>query len=385
MEIEKLQSEVRAELKNRGFAIIRFTRPPLGELGEKFSEWLDRGFAGEMAYLERRKEERLQPQRLLEDLRSLIVLGHLYDSGLPGTSDPEKANISRYAWGDDYHEVLKDKLASFQAWLERQAEGVRCFASVDASPVLEKAWAQKAGAGWLGKHTNLIHSEKGSYFFLSVLLTNLPFAEDETSPDHCGTCDRCIQACPTGAIVAPYLLDARLCISYLTIELKGPIPRELRPLIGNRIFGCDDCQQVCPWNRFSAAASEERFRPRPWAHDRPLAEFLTLTETAFRERFAGTPLLRPKRRGFLRNVLVAIGNSGNSAFAPAVAEKFSDPEPLVRGHAVWAYARLLVERARSRLETLREWEKDPFVLEEIEVSLMSTAQNAGTASDTPAR
>lgn len=367
MDIDKLQSEARDELARLGFGIVRFARPPLGEAGEQFSRWLDSGMGGEMAYLARGKEPRLDPHRLLPELRSLVVVAHSYDPGPVSSAGPEEANISRYARGEDYHEVLKDKLGRFQAWLA--AAGGRSFASVDAAPVLEKAWARKAGVGWLGKHTNIIHPEQGSYFFLAVILTDLPFAEDAATEDRCGTCERCVTACPTGAIVAPYVLDARLCISYLTIELKGAIPRRLRPLIGNRVFGCDDCQEVCPWNRFSQTTGEERFRGREGAGAEALTEFLKLDDAAFRERFAGTPVLRPKRRGFLRNVLVALGNSGNPALAEAAAEKFSDREPLIRGHAVWAYGELLGEKARPALEALEKTETDSFVREEIEAAL----------------
>lgn len=322
-----------------------------------------------MSYLARRLEERLQPARLLPDLKSMIVLGHPYDSGLSNTHHPTEGHISRYAWGQDYHDVIREKLEAFKAWLiEREAQA-HCYFSVDAGPVLEKGWAQKAGVGWLGKHTNILDAERGSYFFLSVLFTNLPFEKEDPVSDRCGSCEACLHACPTQAIVAPYVLDARLCISYLTIELKGPIPRHLRPLIGNRIFGCDDCQEVCPWNRFSRPTKEGRFFPREGVRNRPLAEFLSLDESAFRIKFAGSAVLRAKRRGFLRNVLVAIGNSGNPAWADQVREKLEDPEPLVRGHAVWAYGRLMGAGAKPVLIELKAREEDPFVLEEIQAEL----------------
>ncbi len=219
MDVSSLQLQVRQELHRRGFSLVRFTRPPLGEAAGRFSAWLDRGFAGEMGYLSRRREERLDPARFMAELRSMIVVAHPYDSLLPNTQAPEEGNISRYAWGEDYHEVLKGKLLDFQTWLESRDPGLQCALSIDASPVLEKGWAERAGLGWIGKHTNVIHSEQGSYFFLALLLTNLDFAEDTPVEDRCGSCARCISAGPTGAIVAPYVLDARLCISYLSFEL----------------------------------------------------------------------------------------------------------------------------------------------------------------------
>lgn len=361
----KLQQEVREELVRRGFEIVRFARPPLGAARERFAEWLAKGYQGNMGYLERRQAERLNPESLLGDLRGVIVLGHPYDCGLPNTESPEEGNVSRYAWGRDYHDVLGEKLRDFQVWLRARRPEVSCYAGVDAAPILEKAWAEQAGLGWLGKHTNIIHPERGSYFFLAVLLTNLEWIPDEPEADRCGTCTRCIEVCPTRAIVAPYQLDARLCISYLTIELKGPISRELRPLIGNRIFGCDDCQEVCPWNRFSRPTEEGSFYPREGVRNQALDSFVSLDEARFKEMFAGSAILRAKRRGFLRNVCVAIGNSGRSTLGEALLPLLRDPEPLVRGHAVWALVRLWEGRAHEALLALRAIEKDPFVLEEL--------------------
>lgn len=361
-----MKDEVRAELRHRGFSRVGFATAPLEPSARaRFQEWLQNNYQGEMGYLSRREGERLDPARLLEKWRSVIVMATDYDAGLPNTQNPSEGNLSRYAWGDDYHEVIGERLRDFQSWLQNRGGSGESFASVDASPVLEKAWARQAGLGWLGKHTNLIDREKGSYFFLSAVFTEIPFEPDEPVEDRCGVCSECIAVCPTQAIVAPYVLDARLCISYLTIELKGPIPRHLRPLIGNHIFGCDDCQEVCPWNRFSRPTSEQGFLPRAGVRNRPLVDFLSLDEAGFKKLFAGSAVLRAKRRGFLRNVLVAIGNSGDVSLAPEVAKKFSDPEPLVRGHAVWAYRRLGGEQALPTLEELRKQETDSFVLEEI--------------------
>ncbi|HCU24540.1 MAG TPA: tRNA epoxyqueuosine(34) reductase QueG [Deltaproteobacteria bacterium] len=367
----RLQAEVRQELSRLGFTQIRFARPPLGAAALRFEEWLQRGYQGEMKYLERGSPERKDPNRLLAGFKSLIVLGYGYDSALPNTANPLEGNISRYAWGEDYHAVVGAKLESFSSWLKSRMPQSRLFYGVDAAPILEKAWAEQAGLGWLGKHTNMIDPECGSYFFLAVLLSDLEFAPDAAQADRCGLCTRCIEVCPTRAIVAPYRLDARLCISYLTIELKGPIPRDLRPLVGNHIFGCDDCQEVCPWNRFSRPTAEGRFFPRPALRNQPLLSFLSLDEAAFKKKFAGSAVLRAKRRGFLRNVCVAIGNSGHPESAKALLPALRDSEALVRGHAVWAYARLLGEQARPALEELKVKEKDAWVCEEIEAALIN--------------
>ena len=368
----RIQQEVRSKLGNLGFDLVRFAKPPLGEAGERFAEWLRRGYQGSMSYLERRSAERRSPEKLLPDFRSAIVLAHGYDSGMANSADPGKANISRYAWGQDYHEVLAAKLREFQAWLAQRIPEARYYAGVDAAPILEKSWAERCGLGWIGKHTNLIQAEAGSYFFLAVLLTNLDFVSDEPTEDRCGTCSRCIEICPTGAIVGPYQLDARLCISYLTIELKGPIPRELRPLIGNHVFGCDDCQEVCPWNRFSKPAKEGHFYPRDGIRHQPLESFLDLDEAEFKRRFAGSAILRAKRRGFLRNVCVAIGNSGKAELAERLLPLLDDAEPLVRGHAAWALGRLGKASAHGPLAERQKVELDSWVREELSQALALT-------------
>jgi len=377
----KIQQEVRQELESRGFDSVGFAVPPLGEAGVRFAEWLRRGYHGSMSYLERRAGERMSPEKLLPEFRSAIVLAQGYDSALPNSSDPGQANISRYAWSEDYHQVLTAKLRDFQAWLGNRIPEARSFAGVDAAPILEKAWAERSGLGWIGKHTNLINAERGSYFFLAVVLTNLDFVADEAAQDRCGACTRCIEICPTRAIVGPYQLDARLCISYLTIELKGAIPRDLRPLIGNHVFGCDDCQEVCPWNRFSQPSREGRFFPREEVRAQPLESFLGMDEAAFKRRFAGSAILRAKRRGFLRNVCVAIGNSGRLDLAEKLLPLLEDSEALVRSHAVWAYGRLLGEAALTVLSKREAQEKDPTVLEEISAALKSTSRSESRCGD----
>lgn len=361
----KIQHSIRNEFTRRGFSAVRFTEPPLGPAAEHFKQWLAHGYAGEMSYLQRRREERSSPEKLLPEIKSVILLAHPYDSGLENTQDPSEGNISRYAWGEDYHGVLGEKLRTLTAWLENFLPQAHFYLSVDAQPVMEKAWAQKAGLGWMGKHTNMIDPERGSYFFLSAILTDVDFTPDPPQQDRCGSCEACLKACPTGAIIAPYLLDAQRCISYLTIELKGPIPAELRPMIGNRIFGCDDCQEVCPWNRFSQPTKEKRFLPRSEIRNQPLSHWLRLTRPEFKKIFQDSAVSRARWKGFLRNVLVAAGNSGDASLVPLIREKFSEENPLVRGHAVWAYHRLMGEEGRGELEELRKKENDEFVLKEI--------------------
>jgi epoxyqueuosine reductase len=247
--------------------------------------------------------------------------------------------ISKYAWATDYHRVMFPMLEHLGAYLMELVPGVACKAYVDTGPISEKYWAQKAGVGWIGKHTNVLNQQESSWFFIGVLLTDLKLQSDQPAEDHCGTCDRCIEACPTRAIVAPYVLDSRLCISYLTIELRDSIPVELRPLIGNRIFGCDDCQDVCPWNRF-AYAGDPCFNPRPELLAATLSEYLQLTPEEFRKRFQGTNVLRAKYRGFIRNCLVAAGNSKRAELRNEIARHLLSEDEMIREHAEWAMQQL---------------------------------------------
>ena len=240
--------------------------------------------------------------------------------------------------GDDYHEVIDRKLAALDEWLRARGGTQRCY--VDTGPVLERDFAALAGAGWHGKSTMLIHPKLGTWFFLAEIFTTLDLDPDEPLPDRCGRCTRCIDACPTNAITAPHRLDARRCISYLTIELKGSIPEDLRPLIGDRIYGCDDCLDACPWNRFASASRETAFAARPFVHEMSLRDFLALDDEGFRALFRKSPIKRIKRRGFLRNVCVALGNVGTPDDLPALERAALDPEPLIAEHARWAVARI---------------------------------------------
>ena len=287
----------------------------------------------------------MDPEQVLPGGRSVIVLGMNYWQGEEGgnskienrKSKNSTGKIARYAWGDDYHDLIEGRLRELDGWLARHGGIQKRY--VDTGPVLERDFAALAGAGWHGKSTMLISQELGTWFFLAEILTTLELPTDEPARDRCGSCTRCITACPTGAIDAPHHLDARRCISYLTIELKGAIPVELRPLIGDRIYGCDDCLAACPWNRFARASRETAFAARE-ATRMSLVELLALSEGEFRTVFRNSPVKRIKRRGLLRNVCVALGNTGTPEDVPALERAALDPEPLVREHAEWALGRI---------------------------------------------
>jgi len=326
--------------------------------GEEFRTWLRDGAAGEMDWLQRGEEKRVDPQQVLPGARSVIVLALSYWQGEQPAAkmqakEPSNAatgKIARYAWGDDYHEIIQPKLKAIDAFLREQGGIQKCY--VDTGPILERDHAAEAGVGWHGKSTMLIDQKLGAWFFLAEILTTLELPADGPQPSRCGTCTRCITACPTGAITAAHRLDARRCISYLTIELKGPIPLELRPLIGDRIYGCDDCLDACPWNRFASASREAAFAAKP-AGRMPLRDYLALDDTRFRLLFRGSPIKRVKRRGFLRNVCVALGNVGTRDDLPALERALHDPEPLIAEHASWAIERISTRSPRASLISSR--------------------------------
>lgn len=327
-----LADAIRKQAEKIGFTRAGFCRIDPGEIVPHLAEWLDEERHGKMRYME--NPRRLSPEAVLPGVRTIIVVALNY-RWPEGMDRPQEGMISRYAWGADYHAVMQPMLSELAESLRRLVPGVLVKEYVDTGPVAEKYWAQKAGIGWIGKHTNVLAREGSSWFFIGVLLTDAEIAPDVPAEDHCGTCTSCIDACPTRAIVAPYQLDARLCISYLTIELRESIPRELRPLIGHRIFGCDDCQDVCPWNRF-AYAGDPRFTPRAEVLEATLAEYLRLSPEEFRNRFRGTNILRAKYRGFIRNCLVAAGNSGKIALIPEIQRHAQSNDEMIREHARWA-------------------------------------------------
>jgi epoxyqueuosine reductase len=343
-----LKTQLVTLARTLGFQACRVARCAAPPHAAEFEQWLDEGNAGEMAWLERNKVRRMDPEQVLPGARSVIVLGMNYWQGEEAAGENSKlktrspndqrhGRFARYAWGDDYHELIEIRLRELDKWLAGWGGMQKCY--VDTGPVLERDFAALAGAGWHGKSTMVISRELGTWFFLAEILTTLDLPADEPAPDRCGSCERCITACPTGAIDAPHHLDARRCISYLTIELKGPIPEELRPLIGDRIYGCDDCLTACPWNRFAQASRETAFAAREGTR-MSLVELLDLTEEEFRTVFRKSPVKRIKRRGLLRNVCVALGNTGTPEDLPALERAGNDPEELVREHAEWAIGRI---------------------------------------------
>ena len=334
--------------------------------GERLRAWLAEGAHGDMIWMEARADERASPTGLWPDVRSVIALGMSYapaEDPLRLAAAPDHARISVYAQGGDYHDVVKRRLKELARWIVATAGGdVKVF--VDTAPVMEKPLAEAAGLGWQGKHTNLVSRKHGSWLFLGAIYTTLDLAPDAPGRERCGSCDACQRACPTDAFPAPFRLDARRCISYLTIENKGPIPREFRRAMGNRIYGCDDCLAVCPWNKFAQAAANIAFAPRAELSAPRLADLLALDDAGFRQLFAGSPIKRIGRDRMIRNCLVAAGNSGDATLLPRVRALLDDPAPLVRGAAIWALGEL--DPAAFAAERVRRAgsEADPHVAEE---------------------
>jgi epoxyqueuosine reductase len=333
-----MKEAIRQRAVELGFDDCRFTRAAAPGSARHFIDWIGGENQGEMAWLARNAEKRIDPQKVLPGAKSILVLAASYH-GAPARPPDKKSRgiVARYARYDDYHEVLGAKLKPLSSFLNELAgPKVRSLWYVDTGPVLERDFAERAGLGFVGKHTNLISRKLGNWIFLSEILTTLELEPDAPEKNHCGRCTRCIAACPTNAITAPFQLDARKCISYLTIELKGAIPVELRPAIGNRIYGCDDCLAACPWNKFAQTGRLMQSHARRDLAQPDLIELLRLDHAGFKSKFAGTPMLRTKRRGVLRNVCVALGNIGDATALPALKESVNDPEPLIAEHARWA-------------------------------------------------
>jgi epoxyqueuosine reductase len=361
----------------QGFDAIGVTRPDaLGEAKLYFERFIAEGQHGDMDWLAGTAERRTDPRILWPDARAVIMLGLNY--GPDG--DPlailkarERGAISVYAQGDDYHDLIKSKLKAIARWLVANAGGdVKVF--VDTAAVMEKPLAASAGLGWQGKHTNLVSRQHGSWLFLGAIFTTLALAPDEGEIDHCGSCQACLDICPTHAFPAPYRLDARRCISYLTIEHKGPIPREFRAQMGNRIYGCDDCLAVCPWNKFAQAGREAKLAARDNLRAPPLAELARLDDAAFRKLFAKSPVKRTGRDRFVRNVAIAIGNSADAARAADAERLLGDASSLVRGAAVWALGRLDAERLKQIAPDHRGRENDEIVQDEWRAALTLLAE-----------
>lgn len=364
-----ITTRIREEARRLGFFKMGVVAAGPVPWRQHFDVWLAQGRHGEMTYLERQAAKREAPSLVLNNVRSILILAMNYHTGDDIPVDPLRSRISRYAWGDDYHRLMTDRLRALEEFIRREEPEARGLFYADTGPVMEKAWGAHSALGWMGKHSNLITREQGSWFFVGVILLNLEMEYDAVERDYCGSCTRCIRACPTGAIVAPYVVDARLCISYLTIELKGAIPRHLRSLIGNRIFGCDDCQEVCPWNRFAAATAERAFWPHNSSYPFELVHLAQITREEFNARFKNSPIRRAKRDGLVRNVAVALGNSQRPEAVPVLTRALNDGSAVVRAHAAWALGQIGVDMARTPLVQARRVEPDPTVLEEIELAL----------------
>jgi epoxyqueuosine reductase len=364
-----LEDRIKEQAHALGFELAGIAPAVPADGFERLRAWLARDFAGEMAYLHRHAEARRHPSAVLAEVRSVVMVGMSYadwpsakslsqnEDGTPKTQEsrphfgigakpaPAGGKVARYARGEDYHDVLRRRLRELLVWIQSQIPGARGRGVVDTAPLLERDFARRAGLGWFGKNTMLLNKRLGSYFFLGALLLDLELRADlphETA--HCGTCTACLDACPTQAFVGPGWLDSRRCISYLTIELRGSVPEELRPGMGNWLFGCDVCQEVCPWNRKAAPGQEPVFH-RPDLESLDPAELLGLSEEAFRRRFSGTALTRTKRRGLLRNAALVLGNRGEPAALPVLERALADPEPLVREAARWAVGRINAKNA----------------------------------------
>jgi epoxyqueuosine reductase len=335
---------IRAEALRLGFDAVGFARAHLAEeTRARLARFLADGMHGGMGWMENRAEQRARPRALWPEAVSVISLGLNYapDSDpLATLAARDRATISVYAQGRDYHDVVKKRLKALGQWMVQRFKGSELKVFVDTAPVMEKPLAQAAGLGWQGKHTNLVSRTHGSWLFLGEVFTTLDLAPDEAERDHCGSCDACLRICPTDAFPAPYRLDARRCISYLTIEHHGPIPEELRARMGNRIYGCDDCLAVCPWNKFARAHAEPAFAPRAELTAPRLAELAALDDAAFRALFSGSPIKRIGRNRFVRNVLVAIGNSADASLRPVAQALCDDADPVVAECARWAVERL---------------------------------------------
>ena len=349
-----------------GFDGFGVTEPGTGKSAERYKEWLNQGYEGEMTYLSRNVEKRSDMNLIVSGVKSVVCLRTNYltaDKDMAFTHDVNRGDISLYALNEDYHDVLAQRHRALEQKIKEEFDGCQTKVYIDTGPVLEKPLAQNAGLGWIGKHTNLITEGVGSWYFLSEILVDAVLENSEPALDHCGTCRSCIDICPTNAIVAPYVLDSRKCISYLTIELKGVIPLEFRKAMGNHIYGCDDCQIVCPWNSFAVKTDEEAFHER--TETRQLIELLCMDDEAFRKRFRKSPVKRTKRRGLLRNVAVALGNSGNPSAVAPLTDALADHEPLIRAHSVWALGELLGAQALAVLDANLADETEDWVINEI--------------------
>jgi epoxyqueuosine reductase len=339
--MDALEDRLKNQARALGFELAGIAPATPADGFDRLRDWLARGFAGSMGYMHRHADARRDPSSILPEVRSVVMVGMNYFQRGAEESAPRRGRVARYARGADYHDVLRDRLNRLLAWLQEERPGCRGRGVVDTAPLLERDYARRAGLGWFGKNTMLLNKRLGSYFFLGALLVDLELRPDRPSQAaHCGTCTACLDACPTGAFAGPGVLDARRCVSYLTIELRGPIPEELRPGLGDWVFGCDVCQEVCPWNRKAPPGREPALGGRGDLESLDLIEVLGMSPESFRHRFRETAFWRARRRGLARNAALALGNAGDPAALPALRRALDDPEPLVRDAAAWAIARI---------------------------------------------
>jgi epoxyqueuosine reductase len=366
-----LSPQIKSAATQIGFDLVGIA-PAMTPVGfSRLQTWLERGYSGEMAYIPRREEAYRHPEHVLKDVRSLIIVALNYKTSQPRPAGPHEGRLARYAWGTaDYHVVLRDMLRQLADRLHDLSPGCRTRIAVDTAPLLERDFAEMAGLGWFGKNTMLIHKRLGSYLFLGALLTDLELEYDAPhATAHCGSCTRCLDVCPTKAFPEPYVLDARRCISYLTIELKSQIPRDLRSGIGEWLFGCDLCQEVCPWNRKSPSTTVPGFFPQETLDPVSALELIQMTEAEFHDRFGNTPLSRPGWSAMRRNAAIVLGNRGDEMAVPALAVALHDPDPMVRTAAAWALGRIGTESAQAALQVRLDVEDNDDVAAELRAAL----------------
>ncbi len=386
-EAARLADTLRRESKSLGFDALAIT--DAGRLAREdfFDRWLSRGFGGKMSYLYRNRDPRIDPRRAWPEVKSVVTLAMSYHTGIGPVAEKSRKGkdgrpigaVSRYAWGRDYHKVIRKRLIKLARTVEESGLGraVKCY--VDTGPVIEREWAARSGLGWIGKNTLVLNSELGSWFFLGILLLNVELPPDSPQSDLCGTCTRCIQACPTGALTQPYVMDSSRCISYLNIELRGWIPRELRALMGSWVFGCDDCQTVCPYNGDPPVSGNRDFYHRERLDAPDLIELLEMDEGSFQDRFQGSPLKRARWVGIVRNAAVALGNSGEESAIAPLGRALDHVEPIIRGHSAWALGRLGGPTAKKFLKERLAAESDAEVRVEIKAALDDWGKRGRTA------
>jgi epoxyqueuosine reductase len=385
MDHAQVTYDLKRQAKELGFSLCGVC-PAVGPPGAaRLDEWIAAGYAGQMHYLAGRREAYNDPNRVLDGVRSIVMLAMNYRTAEPADADVGQGRVSRYAWGEaDYHDLIHERLDQLAGYLHDCVPEARVRGIVDTAPLLEREFAQLAGLGWIGKNTLLLSRDEGSWFFLAALLTDVELAYDAPhETDHCGTCRACLDACPTGAFPRPYVLDASRCISYLTIELREAVPTELRSGMGDWVFGCDVCQDVCPWNSRAPLSQQVEFVPRADSNPMDLIGLFELDEAGFRDRFRQTPLWRPRRRGLLRNAAIVLGNRPTPSAVGALIRGLNDNEPLVRGACAWALGRYGTPAAAEALRFRRIIEVDETVMREIAASLddaIDSVKQLGTES-----